>query len=69
MEHLTWLIGILLADEHDTPKCDYYGNCRNKAYREVYYEKNGSMVWSYLCRKHFEQEKKTKKIDCWCSIY
>jgi hypothetical protein len=45
--------------------CDYEGTCTNKAYREVYpmmmkgkHEGNG---WSYLCRKHFEQEKKRFK--------
>ena len=42
--------------------CDYHGNCFNKAYREVYpmmlggkYRNRG---WNYLCRKHFEQERK-----------
>ncbi|MEK6889414.1 MAG: hypothetical protein AABW80_04900 [Nanoarchaeota archaeon] len=42
--------------------CDYEGTCTDKAYREVYpsllkgkHKKEG---WSYLCRKHFEQEKK-----------
>ncbi len=41
--------------------CDYQGVCTNKAYREVYpfmmkgHKKKG---WSYLCRKHFEQEKR-----------
>ncbi len=44
--------------------CDYHGNCKNKAYREVYptmlkgKEKSG---WSYLCRKHYLQEEKKYK--------
>ena len=44
------------------PVCDYYGTCTNKAYREVYPSLMGGKYkgsgWSYLCRKHFEQEKK-----------
>lgn len=47
------------------PVCDYYGICKNKAYKEVYqsllkgkYKKNG---WSYLCKKHFLQEQKRYK--------
>lgn len=43
-------------------KCDYMGKCKNKAYKEVYpfllggkYKNKG---WSYLCRKHFIEEKK-----------
>lgn len=44
--------------------CDYHGACTNKAYREVYpmlmKGKKGE-GWSYLCRKHFEQEKKRLK--------
>ena len=42
--------------------CDYLGTCKNKAYMEVY-PKNvkGDGIWSYLCRKHFEQEKKRLK--------
>ena len=45
--------------------CDYHGTCTNKAYREVYpsllkkSKKNSG--WSYLCRKHFEQEHKRFK--------
>ncbi|MBI2631395.1 hypothetical protein HYW75_00135 [Candidatus Pacearchaeota archaeon] len=45
--------------------CDYGGICTNKAYREVYpmllkrkFKKRG---WSYLCRKHFQQEFKRFK--------
>ena len=45
--------------------CDYKGTCTNKAHMEVYpymmgskYENKG---WSYLCKKHFEQEKKRLK--------
>ena len=46
------------------PICDYHGTCTNKAYREVYPflgKKNKDHGWSYLCRKHFEQEKKRFK--------
>jgi len=46
------------------PLCDYHGDCKNKAYKEVYpgmlKNKKGA-GWSYLCRKHFEQEKKFYK--------
>lgn len=49
----------------EIPKCDYYGNCKNKAYREVFpsllggkYKNRG---WSYLCRKHYHQEQKRFK--------
>ena len=53
--------------------CDYHGMCKNKAFKEVYpmllgkkYENKG---WSYLCRKHFEQErKKFKGKLSYCSI-
>ena len=45
--------------------CDYHGNCKNKAYREVYpyfgKKKLKNKGWSYLCRKHFEQEKRRLK--------
>ena len=44
--------------------CDYYGTCTNKAYREVYpmmMKGKQGKGWSYLCRKHFEQEKKRLK--------
>ena len=43
------------------PVCDYKGNCINKAYREVYPMLMRKIGWSYLCRKHFEQEKKRLK--------
>ena len=45
-----------------SPICDYEGKCKNKAYCEVYpcllggkYENKG---WSYLCKKHYYQEKR-----------
>ena len=48
-----------------TPKCDYEGTCKNKAYREVYPcmlgRKHKNRGWSYLCRKHFYQERKRSK--------
>ena len=45
--------------------CDFHGKCKNKAYREVYPSlmgrKHEDRGWSYLCRKHFGQEKKKYK--------
>lgn len=45
--------------------CDYEGICKNKAYKEVYPSMLGGKYknkgWSYLCRKHFLQEKKRFK--------
>lgn len=50
------------------PKCDYHGTCKNKAFKEVY-SPGKKMTWSYLCRKHFEQEKKKFKGKLgYCSI-
>jgi len=49
--------------------CDYYGKCTNKAYKEVYPMLMGKKGWSYLCRRHFEQEKKRLKGKLpYCSI-
>ena len=53
--------------------CDYEGTCTNKAYREVYplllKGKKRKEGWSYLCRKHFEQEKKKFKGNLpYCSL-
>ena len=55
------------------PVCDFEGKCTNKAHREVYpslmkvkYKDKG---WSYLCRKHFEQEKKRFKGElAYCTL-
>jgi len=45
--------------------CDYHGTCKNKAYKEVYPSllegKHKNSGWSYLCKKHFLQER--KKFD------
>lgn len=46
------------------PICDYHGKCFNKVYREVYPSMLGRKDdggWSYLCRKHFEHERKRFK--------
>ena len=47
------------------PLCDYLGKCKNLAYKEVYPGmlggKHKDRGWSYLCRKHFFQEKKMFK--------
>jgi len=55
------------------PICDYKGTCTNIAYREVYpmllKGKEKKEGWSYLCRKHFEQEKKKFKGKLpYCSL-
>jgi len=45
--------------------CDYSGTCKNFAFKEVYPGmlggKHKDRGWGYLCRKHFEQEKKHYK--------
>ena len=41
--------------------CDYSGVCKNLAYKEVYPnlgKENEEHYWCYLCKKHFNQEKK-----------
>lgn len=42
--------------------CDYRGECKNKAHREVYQcmlaGAKEDVGWSYLCRKHFTHEVK-----------
>ena len=46
------------------PLCDYNGNCKNLAFREVYPglgEKGKSLGWCYLCKKHFKIELKRLK--------
>ena len=49
--------------------CDYHGTCTNKAYKEVYPMLISKKGWSYLCRKHFEQERKIlKNKSPYCSI-
>ncbi len=52
------------------PLCDYLGKCRNIAYREVYPSllggKNKSKGWSYLCKKHYLQERKRLKNKLPC---
>lgn len=44
------------------PLCDCEGKCRNLAYKEVFPGLMGEIHkgrgWGYLCRKHFEEEKK-----------
>jgi len=47
--------------------CDFLGECKNKAYREVYHMLLGGKYrnrgWSYLCRKHFyEEQKRFRKL-------
>ena len=46
--------------------CDYQGKCKLPAYAEVYPKKESS--WSYLCRKHFQQERKKKHFKNWLFV-
>ena len=45
--------------------CDYGGTCKNKAYAEVYPSllggKHKNSGWSYLCKKHYQQEQERFK--------
>lgn len=45
--------------------CDFHGECKNKAYAEVYPsllgKKHKDDGWSYLCRKHYFQEQNSYK--------
>lgn len=53
------------------PLCDYEGNCKNLAYKEVYPSliNKSKEGWSYLCKKHFKQEQKRLKNKLpYCSI-
>jgi len=53
------------------PLCDYKGNCKNLAYKEVYPSliNKSKKGWSYLCKKHFKQEQKRLKNKLpYCSI-
>ena len=46
------------------PLCDYQGACKNLAFKEVYPDlgkKKSGAGWSYLCKKHFNQERKRLK--------
>ncbi len=48
-------------------KCDFQGNCENKAFREVYPDlisrTRKNRGWSYLCRKHFyEEQSRLRKL-------
>ncbi len=53
-----------LKNRKEFPCCDFYGDCTNMAYAEVYpsvmknSKKNG---WSYLCKKHYLEEQKRLK--------
>ena len=55
---LTYLLNSMARRKH----CDYHGECKNKAYREVYPSMLGKKYknrgWSYLCKKHYYQEQK-----------
>lgn len=55
-----------LLNGRRVPLCDYEGTCRNKAHREIFplllkSRRQRKRGWSYLCRKHFEQEAKRFK--------
>lgn len=62
-----------MTNRKKRPLCDYNGKCHNLAYKEVYpnliNRKNKNAEWSYLCKKHFEQEqKKFKGKLVYCSV-
>ncbi|MDO8517191.1 MAG: hypothetical protein Q7S33_03635 [Nanoarchaeota archaeon] len=54
-----------IVNKKRRPLCDYYGTCKNLAFKEVYPDlgkkKKGDAGWSYLCRKHLMQELKRLK--------
>lgn len=54
-----------IKKERKNPPCDYGGECKNKAYAEVYPSvmrgKHTGRGWSYLCRKHYVREEKKYK--------
>ncbi len=60
-----------IINHRKRPLCDYFGECKNLAYKEVYPDmiKGGNRGWSYLCKKHFYQERKKfkGKLPC-CSV-
>ena len=64
-------IGYKIVHGKRRPLCDYEGNCKNLAYKEVYpflINKN-KKGWNYLCKKHFKQEQKRLKNKLpYCSI-
>jgi len=71
MEKKEGKIRYKLINHKKKPLCDYLGNCRNLAYKEVYpgMIKNREAGWSYLCKKHFYQEKKRLKRKLpYCSV-
>jgi hypothetical protein len=50
-----------ILNKKKRPLCDYNGNCKNLAFKEVYPDlgkKNKDSGWSYLCKKHFKQEQR-----------
>ena len=58
--------------EKRKPLCDYQCTCKNLAFKEVYPDlgkRKSNAGWSYLCRKHFGQERKRlgKKL-VYCDI-
>lgn len=52
-------------EDKKTLTCDHEGGCKNNAYKKVYpswmSQEEKDKNWSYLCKKHFEQEKKALK--------
>ena len=61
-----------IIDHKRRPLCDYNGNCKNLAFKEVYPnldKKNEEHYWCYLCKKHFYKERKKRKGKLtYCSI-
>jgi len=60
-----------IINNKKSPLCDHSGTCTNLAYKEVYpyLGEKKFRGWSYLCKKHFNQEKKRigKKL-VYCNI-
>jgi hypothetical protein len=56
---------FIKIEDKKTLTCDYEGGCKNKAHKKVFPswmdEKQRESSWSYLCKKHFDQERKALK--------
>jgi len=51
----------ILENGKSFPCCDFHGKCTNFAYAEVFPfigKKSKKSGWSYLCRKHYFEERK-----------
>lgn len=57
------------TNKKNEPLCDYK-DCNNKAYKEIFQNLGRpNSSWCYLCRKHFNLEKKRLNGDlCYTTI-